>query len=205
MHLEILVEEPSAEAALQNLAPKIVGRAASFRIISFQGKQNLLHQLPIRLRGYARWLPPDYRIVVLVDEDREDCLVLKNKLEVAAWQAGLFTKSNLAPDGLFQVMNRVAIEELEAWFLGDVEAIRQVYPRIPATLASQRSYRNPDAVLGGTSEALERVLQRAGYFKKEGLPKIRVAREISKYMEPERNRSKSFQVFRDGLRLLTRQ
>lgn len=201
MHLEILVEEPSAEAALQNLLPKILGRQVTFRIISFQGKHNLLNQLPYRLRGYAHWLPLDYRIVVLVDEDREDCLALKKQLETAAQQAGLYTKSNPARSGLFQVINRIAIEELEAWFLGDVEAICQAYPRVPVSLSSQRSFRNPDTILGGTSEALERILQKAGYFK-AGLPKIQAAREISQYMNPDRNRSKSFEVFRDGLKSL---
>lgn len=201
MHLELLVEEPSAAAALQNLVPRIVGDTVSYRIINFQGKPDLLAHLPQRLQGYAPWLPADYRIVVLIDEDREDCLVLKERLEAAAQQAGLFTKSTPTPEGLFQVINRLAIEELEAWFLGDVEAICRVYPRVPVTLASRRPFRDPDAILGGTCEALERVLQKAGYFK-TGLAKIQAAREISQYMDPDRNRSKSFQVFRDTLRSL---
>ena len=33
-----------------------------------------------------------------------------------------------------------------------------------------------------------------------GLEKIRAAREISNHMDPDRNRSRSFQVFRDALR-----
>jgi hypothetical protein len=199
MHLELLVEEPSAAAALQNLVPRMIGKNVTYRLINFQGKQDLLAQLPQRLRGYTHWLPPDWRIVVLIDEDREDCLALKGQLETAARQAGLFTKSSPAPDGHFEVVSRLAIEELEAWFLGDVEAIRQVYPQVPETLASRRPFRNPDAIAGGTFEALERVLQQAGYFK-EGLPKIQTAREISQHMDPDRNRSKSFQVFRDCLR-----
>ena len=112
--------------------------------------------------------------------------------------AGLTTKTSAAPDGTFQVLNRIAIEELEAWFWGDFEAMRQAYPRLPATLSSRRPFRDSDAIAGGTAEAMERVLQRAGYYK-SGLAKTQAARDIARYMQPERNLSKSFQVFREGL------
>jgi hypothetical protein len=170
-------------------------------VLTFQGKKNLLDQLPVRLRGYAAWMADDYRIVVLVDRDRQDCLVLKGQLEGAAEQVGLLTKTR-AGRGCFQVLNRIAIEELEAWFLGDIEAICHAYPRVPATLPEREKFRNPDAVSGGTWEALARVLQQSGYFK-GGYSKLQAAREISVYMDPVRNRSKSFQVFRDGLLALT--
>jgi len=89
-------------------------------------------------------------------------------------------------------------EELEAWFLGDVKAITAAYPGVPPSLAHQAGFRDPDAILGGTWEALERVLQRAGYHR-GGLEKIKAAREISQHMDPHRTSSKSFQVLRDGL------
>ena len=57
MHIEFLVEEQSAESALVNLIPKIIGREVSFKIHPFQGKPNLLANLPARLRGYRQWLP----------------------------------------------------------------------------------------------------------------------------------------------------
>lgn len=201
MHLEILVEEPSAEAALKILLPKITDPQVSFRIITFQGKPDLLARLPQRLRGYAHWLPRDYRIVVLVDEDRQDCHHLKQQLERAALMAGLFTKTNPTRDGAFQVVNRIAVEELEAWFWGDFEALRQAYPRLPATLADRRPYRDSDAIAGGTAEALERELQRVGYYK-NGLAKVQAARDIAAQMQPERNRSKSFLIFCEGLSTL---
>jgi hypothetical protein len=90
------------------------------------------------------------------------------------------------------------VEELEAWFFGDVDALRKAYPGIPASLGERAGYRNPDAIRGGTWEALERELQRAGHHR-EGLAKIKAAREISAWMEPLRNRSPSFRTFREGL------
>lgn len=201
MHIEFLVEEPSMETALHQLLPRILPAETTHRVLTFQGKKDLLAQLTVRLRGYAAWMTDDYRVVVLVDQDRQDCHTLKGQLEGAAEQVGLLTKTR-AGQGRFQVLNRIAIEELEAWFLGDIEAICQAYPRVPATLAKREKFRYPDAVTGGTWEALAGVLQRSGYFK-GGYSKLQAAREISAYMDPVRNRSKSFQVFRDGLLALT--
>jgi len=197
MHIEFLVEEPSAEKALESLIPKIVGNAVSFKIHPFQGKPNLLANLPARLKGYRQWLPSDWHVVVLIDVDNEDCRALKQRLEQVAVDAGLATKT-AAGGERFQVLNRLAIEELEAWFIGDEEALRAAYPRIEKNLAQKEKYRDPDAIAGGTWEALERLLQKAGYFR-GGLGKVTAAREISQHMVPERNRSRSFQVFRDGL------
>lgn len=201
MHLEILVEEPSAEAALDNLIPKMLSADNTFRLHNLQSKQTLLAELPKRLKGYKSWLPNDWRLVVLIDEDRQACDELKARLEQAAAQAGLITKTAALEQRGFQVLNRIVVEELEAWFFGDVEAMVAAYPRLPATLGRKEKYRDPDAIRGGTWETLERVLQQYGYYS-AGLPKIEVARSISRYMVPERNSSKSFNVFRSGLEAL---
>lgn len=200
MFLEVLVEEPSAEAALQRLLPEILGHR-NFRIITHQGKLHLLEVLPGTLRGYRSWLPENHWIVVLIDEDREDCHKIKRRLEQIAAGAGLATKTNPGVDGNFSVINRIAIEELEAWFFGDIPALAEAFPRVPETLGQRRGYRDPDAIRGGTWEALERVLQGAGYYR-NGLAKIDAARKIAGFMVPDRNRSKSFQVFRNALRTL---
>ncbi len=197
MRIEFLVEEQSAEAALRNLIPRIIGHEVDCAIYPFQGKPDLLANLPSRLKGYSAWLPEDWRIVVLIDADNQDCRVLKAQLEDIAASAGLITKT-AAGGSRFQVLNRLAIEELEAWLLGDVEALRAAYPRVSKHLAHKEKYRDPDAIAGGTWEALEKVLQSVGYHK-GGLPKVTAAREISRYMDPDANRSRSFQNFRQGL------
>jgi hypothetical protein len=190
VHFEVLVEEPSAQAALDILMPKLLGPDHTCKTHNFRDKQTLLRELPKRLKGYKPWLQPEWRIVVLVDEDREDCLELKTRLRQAAREAGLAEV----------VLNRIIVEELEAWWFGDVEALRAVYPRLPKTLGKHRPYRDPDAIKGGTWEALDRELQKAGY--KEGLVKTEAAEKIAAHLDPERNRSRSFQVFRDGVRWL---
>lgn len=196
LHLEAFVEEASAKAALLELIPRIRSDL-TFTIHSFGGKQDLLANLPARLRAMARWMPDHFRIVVLVDLDSGDCVKLKRKLEATAHLAGLRTPGRKAV-GPIQVLNRIAIEELEAWFLGDTQAIAAAYPGVPENLDTRRGYRDPDAIRGGTWEALERELQKAGFFR-GGLAKIQAARAIAAHMDPARNRSRSFGVFRDGL------
>lgn len=198
MHVEILVEEPSAEAALRILVPRILGGEATLEIRVFQGKPDLLAKLPARLRAYRAWVPQDWRIVVLLDNDGRDCTEEKRRLEEIALGAGFKTRSSTGGRSDFEVLTRLAIEELEAWFFGDVEALCAAYPGIPASLGSRAGYRDPDAIAGGTAEALERELKKAGHHQ-GGLSKIQAAREIAAHMDPGRNRSRSFQCFRRGL------
>lgn len=197
MHLELLLEEPSAEACLEGLLPKLVPAGTTWNAIVFQGKTDLLGNLERRLKGYRTWMPADWKVVVLIDEDRADCRALKRQLESAARAAGLTTKT-ASGGGRYAVLNRIAVEELEAWFFGDPAALAAAFPKVSANLGAKAAYRNPDAIAGGTWETLERVLQRAGYYG-GGLPKIEVARKVARHMEVGRNTSPSFQKFVQGI------
>jgi hypothetical protein len=196
-HVEVMVEEPSMEAVLRSLLPRILG-GLSFEIYTCQCKDEMLKRLPERLRGYASWLPETSRILVVVDRDDDDCAALKQKLEKIALEAGLATRAS-AQGGRYAIVNRIAIEELEAWYFGDWDAVRAAYPKVPATIPHQARYRDPDCVMGGTWEAFERVLQKAGYFK-TGLRKIEAARAIGQHMNPANNSSRSFQALLTALR-----
>ncbi len=201
-HVELLVEEPSMEAALRLLLPKMLGDL-SFEIYPHQCKDELLLRLLQRLRGYAQrresdvWFRDHCRIVVVVDRDDDDCVKFKRGLEKTATDAGLTTRSSTRGRP-YIVANRIAIEELEAWYFGDWEAVRSAYPKVSATIQKQAKYREPDEIVGGTWEAFERVLQKAGYYR-SGLRKVEAARAIAAYMEPSRNISLSFCTFRDVL------
>lgn len=195
-HVEVLVEEPSAEAALRILLPKMLGDV-SFAVYAHFCKDDLLKRLPERLRGYAAWLPADWRIVVVVDRDDDDCAKLKKRLEAMAAAAGLATKSK-PKSKRFAVVNRLAIEELEAWYFGDWEAVQKAYPKVDANVPSKAKYRAPDEIKGGTWEAFERVMKAGGYFK-TGLRKIETARSVAEHMDPSRNTSPSFCALRDAL------
>lgn len=149
-HLELLVEEPSMEAFLRAHLPNLLGRATSFEVYPYQGKDDLLNRLEQRLRGYAAWLPQDWRIVVIVDRDDDDCLALKDLLEARVLSAGL--RSRRATKSQWQVVTRIAVEELESWYFGDWQAVSAVYPRVPQGTAGKASFRDCDAIRGGTWE-----------------------------------------------------
>ncbi len=192
-HLELLVEEPSMEAFLRALLPRLLPQDRTFEVHPFQGKNDLLGKLEPRLRGYAAWLPADWRIVVVVDRDDEDCRMLKRQLESIARRAGLRTRTR-AGRAPWQLVNRIAIEELEAWYFGDWAAVRSAYPRASESVPGRKGFRDPDAIAGGTWEAFERVMQKHGYFK-GGLLKIEAARAIGAHVDPARSRSASFSAF----------
>lgn len=191
--LIVFVEEYSMEAALEQLLPRMLGDI-EFQIIRFQCKSDLLKQAPARLRAYATWLPASWRILILVDRDNDDCITLKSTLESMATSARLLTKTAAGQGQRFQVVNRIVIEELEAWFFGDWDAVRSAFPRVSTTTPKKASFRDPDAIDGGTWEALERELKRAGYHG-TGIRKLELARSVATHMEPARNRSRSFQAF----------
>jgi uncharacterized protein DUF4276 len=200
-HVEVLVEEPSMEAALRVILPRIVGQL-SHEIYPYQCKQDLLARLPQRLLGYASWLPPNWRVVVILDRDDDDCRELKIGLDKIALDAGLRTRATAAEGEYYSLINRLAIEELEAWYFGDWTAVRTAFPRVPTSIPDKAKYRNCDAITGGTWEAFERIMQRAGYFD-SGLRKIEAARLIADHMDPDRNASRSFQSFRAAFEQMT--
>lgn len=96
------------------------------------------------------------------------------------------------------VIKRILIEDLESCCFGDVDAIVAAYPGVAPTLAQKAKYRDSGAIKGGTWEALERVLQCAGHHC-GGLARIQAARDRGEHMDPNRNRSESFRVFRGAI------
>ena len=185
------------EAFLRGWLPRFLPETCTFGIYAYSGKNALLRKLGNRLQGYAAWMPAEYRIVVVVDRDNDDCHELKSRLENICAGAGLRSRS-VNGSSAWQVVTRIAIEELEAWYFGDWQAVQSAYPDVSPNIPSQAPYRDPDAIAGGTWEKFERVLQRHGYFR-QGLAKVQAATEIGKHIVPQNTRSHSFSVFRDAI------
>lgn len=201
MRIEFLVEEQSTEEALKHLLPELIGQRARWKLINLGSKYTLLKVIPKRLTAYRRRIEQgeDLRIVVLVDRDDDECEVLKRDLETAARGAGLTTKSAPGADGGFLVVNRIVIEELESWFIGDPVALRAAFSSLPRIDANKGIFRNPDN--GGSWEALHRFLKQHGIYK-SSYPKIDAARRIAPKLDVQANRSRSFQVFVQGVEAL---
>jgi Domain of unknown function (DUF4276) len=197
-HVEFQVEEPSMEAALDGLLPRIIGDRATWKILNYRNKQRLLRNLRDRLRGYRARVPHEnLKICVLIDRDEADCHTLKATLEEMAIEVGLGTKSSPIAGGMFHVVNRIVVCELEAWYFGEPAALRSIYPRLSEPLLNKSKYRNPDRI-SHTWETLARELAKASYHK-HGFSKIGLAREMGLIMNPAHNTARSFNVFIEGL------
>jgi hypothetical protein len=102
----------------------------------------------------------------------------------------------------------IAIEEGEAWYLGDLAAVREAYPRAKESVL--KGYTNDsicgtweklaDAVFSGGKEKLSKQGWQA-----IGLEKTNWANNIAPHMDVDNNLSPSFCYFRDKLRGLTSQ
>ncbi len=196
--IEVLVEEQSAEEALRHLLPKILRGRGRAKVINLGSKHKLLKALPSRLAAYKKRMEggESLRVAVLVDRDSDDCAVLKRDLEQMASQAGLSTKTFPDALGEFVVLNRIVVEELESWFIGDPEALRNAFTSLPVISQKTGIFRNPDN--GGSWEALHRFLKKHGIYK-SSFPKIDAARRIAPHLDISANKSRSFQAFVAGM------
>ena len=177
MHRVFLLEEPSAQDALQAWLPNWLPAEVTPHFIVFQGKQDLEKNMVLRMRY---WLLPNSRFLVLRDQDSGDCKVVKAGLVARCADAG-------RPDAVV----RVACRELESFFIGDWHAVADAFGKPAlARLARKASYRNPDD-LGSPSQELAKHL--SAYQKRDG------ARRIAPLVDPARNASRSFHALRTAV------
>jgi hypothetical protein len=178
--LVFMLEEPSMRQALLGFLPRLLPDEVLFQIIPHEGKSDLERSLPTKLKA---WREPGVRFVVIRDNDGGDCVALKHRLAAICAESG-------RPDSLV----RIACQELEAWFLGDLAAVARAMDQ-PALARKQntKKYRDPDR-LGNAPQEMDRLWP--GYRKTDG------ARRIGRELSTDGNRSKSFQVFVAGLKKL---
>lgn len=200
MHVEIVVEEPSAVAMLKQLMPLLLQEDDTWHPVPHRGKDELLIQLPRRLKRYANRMlfEPDLRVIILMDADR-DCKKVKGILEKIVAESGLLSKVTAPAGQSFKVITRLAISELEAWFLGDREAVSAAFPRVHSN-HFKGEYQDSDGLLH-TCKTLHRILQKGGYYPNRYL-KVEAAELIAAQLNPARNGSASFHYFCAGLAAL---
>ena len=184
-----LLEEKSMEVFLQAVIKLFLPVGTHVEYASFNGKPALMKKLVARLRGLSKSRPSDTRYFIIVDRDHQDCKQLKSELEKLVSQSGLTTRAHHKPD--WQAVTRIAIEELEAWYFGDWQAVRALYPKLPNDIPHKSKFRNPDAVQGGTWEALERLLIKNRCISGP-LNKPELARLVGQNFKPSRCTSTSF-------------
>jgi hypothetical protein len=218
MRVEILVEDASGKIMLEHLAPKIFGGYGGHRVrvINIQDlKHRVMSRLPRRQAKTLSWDAILFQtlsiqfaaynksfdagcgliVIVLVDLDYRDYEEYLFELE------GLFVSNgDLLSGGIF-----LAVEEGEAWLLGDKRAILRAYPFAKQYVLDSYVQDSicgtwewlADAIYHGGSERLTEI----GY-PQIGREKCKWAENISQYMNAEINASPSFIIFRDKLRQL---
>jgi hypothetical protein len=194
--LHILVEGQSERRLLELWGPRLLPKH-KLRLHPHQGKghlpanarghvdvkrRGLLDQLPAKLRALGRSLDSRLeRVLVLVDADSEDCVALKRRL------LALERCIHPCPSVLF----RIAVEETEAFYLGDRRAIRAAFSR--ANLRLMENYAQDSQV--GTWEIFRDVIGASGENKVEWA--TRIAPHLS--TDCSSNASPSFRALCRGL------
>ena len=212
MHFEILVEDQSGKNALDILIPKIIDNQHKFKVRHYKGIGHipknltnpinasadlLLNQLPMQLRAYGKRFANDSTKVVIVVCDLDNSCLKTFRQELFK----VLNSCNPKPETRFCI----AIEEGEAWLLGDIPAIKAAYPKAKDNVLNR--YQNDsicgtwellaDAVFSGGSSALKNRGWQAA-----GREKFVWAQKITSYMNIDKNASPSFCYFRDKLREL---
>ena len=216
MHFEVLVEDQSGKTALDILIPKIISDQHTFRVLPYRGigripknltrgtdarQRLLLDRIPKLLAGYGKTFAgyhADYQAAVVIVCDLDDkCLRTFRQALLA-----ILNRCNPRPETRFCI----AIEEGEAWLLGDIPAIRKAYPGVDVNLLNR--YENDsicgtweflaDAVYVGGSSAL-----RNKGWQAVGKEKSAWSRRIAAQMDVNENESPSFRYFQEKLRKLT--
>jgi hypothetical protein len=212
MHIEFLIEDQSGTKAMEILLPKLLNNKATYRIHDYKGigrlpknlrskndakKRMLLDQLPRLLRGYGR-VPNLGYVIIICDLDDNDEQQFLSKLN------DVLNGCNPKPNACFCL----AIEEFEAWYLGDLDAIRKAYPKANDVILN--GYKN-DSICG-TWELLADAVCKGGSraLKKEGWQAVGKQKsvwavEISPNMNVDNNISPSFKKMLSQLRSITAQ
>jgi hypothetical protein len=176
--LVFFLEEPSARAMLESFLPGILPEGFESQFVVFEGKSDLDKRLSMKLRV---WQKPDCRFIIMRDQDSADCVEIKTTLRRKCEEGN-------HPEALV----RIACHELESWYLGDLQAVgtgldfRQI-----TQLQNKAKYRDPDEIANPADELKK--------ITKQRYQKVAGSREIGKYLDATRNRSRSFRVFVAGL------
>lgn len=198
---EVLVEGASDVPAVREVLTRRFGlvEAQHFRIHPHQGKgklpdnplaapdplqRQLLHQLPAKLRGYAKSLTEDSVVVVVVDTDSTPCAALLAELNAMLSQLPRRPK---------RVLFRLAIEETESWFIADPAAVKAAFPKAKVGPLIKIA---PDTVVGAW-ERLAEVIGTPG--KSSGAEKRRWAALICPHLNLDNPASPSLQKLISGI------
>lgn len=207
MHFQFLVEDLSGEKLIRWVMKKIqtISPDVSYDCKAFRGiggikrgtdamqlkTDKLLNDLPQYLKGFDRSLQGiKAAIIIVLDNDKRSTQEFYQQLETVARETGITI------DHVFCI----AVEEMEAWILGDREALLLAYPN--AREAVLKDYVQ-DSICG-TWEILANAVYKGGIkkfrkdcptFREVGKYKSEWADRVGMYLDLDHNSSPSFQNF----------
>ena len=176
-----LLEEPSMKALLDDLLPRLFPgwmEGQNFQCVPHEGKSDLDRSIPRKL---SAWRLPRDRFVVVRDNDSANCIDVKARL-----------KTLCAKGGRPATLVRLVCQELESWYIGDLQALGAAFdePKIN-TPAQRKRFAHPDKWQKPSIEVKRLV---------PAFQKISGARVMAQHLNPAGNLSHSFQVFVEGVR-----
>ena len=176
-----LLEEPSMKIFLDGLLPRLFSgwvEGQHFQCIPHEGKSDLDRSIPRKL---GAWRIPGDRFVIVRDNDNADCISLKARFQTLCQASG-------RPETLV----RLVCQELESWYVGDLQALAQAFenPKLN-TPALRKRFATPDDWEKPSVE----VKRLAPAFQKGS-----GARAMAACLHETGNLSRSFQVFVAGVR-----
>jgi hypothetical protein len=170
--LVFMIEEYSMKVLLEGLLPRFFP-GLNFLCVSHEGKQDLEKSIPRKLRA---WKEPGVRFIVVRDNDGENCTQLKQRLAELC-------REGHRPDSIV----RIACQELEAWYLGDVEALAEAFGDDGLrNLNTKERFRDPDAVVQPARALMDLIPE---------FQKVSGARRMAQTLRRDASTSRSFQVF----------
>lgn len=151
----------------------------------------ILNDLDMYLSAFnKKFQTYEVALFIVLDNDKRNCQEFEQELKEKA------NSLNLTIDYVFCI----AVEEIEAWLLGDLSAIQKAYPQ--AKLSASKNYIQ-DSICG-TWEILANVVYPGGVlqliknssgYAEIGKMKCEWAKKIGKHLDLDNNASPSFQKF----------
>lgn len=211
MYFQFLIEDASTGILVKHVMEKLQNQygqdTVEWNIKAFTGIGNipkkgntiqrktgkLLNNLPMYMRAYSRAFQSmdAAALVIVLDNDKRDTEQFKKELEYVA-------SSNLV---LCDYVFCIAVKEMEAWLLGDQEAIKKAYP--DARMQFIKKYEQ-DAICD-TWETLAEVVypkglsklrkKAGGSYSEIGKAKCEWADKIGQCLNLHENASPSYRYF----------
>ena len=210
MLIEILSEDKSGAVVVERLSERITeseGIKAQVNVHPHRGcgslpkdmtakppkfANSLLDLLPSELRAYNKiYAGKDIILIIAMDSDDKDPQALRQEIYSVA--------AKFAPD--IRSVVGISTEEIEAWVLGDKNAIIDAYPDTKTKIIDEYVQ---DSICGTWEVLCRAISENAEELIDIGYPaighyKALWTENISRYMLPQRNVSPSFNTFKMAL------